>query len=70
MGAFSDAMKAVREIILVQSKIDRLNQDFAAIGGDLRGLKEVVADVDKRLVRIETMVEMAGRGAKLPRIED
>ena len=69
MTAFSDAMKAVREIILVQAKVDRLNQDFARIGDDLRGLKDVVADIDKRVVRIETMIEIAGLDASPPRIK-
>lgn len=59
MSAFGDAMKAVREVILIQASIDRLNGDFARMGDDVRGLKDVMSGIDKRVVRIETMIEMA-----------
>lgn len=51
MSASSDIKDSVRKIILMQDKIDRL-------AGGLSRLSADVMDHEKRLIRIETMIEM------------
>jgi archaellum component FlaC len=69
VSAFGDAMRAVRQFVLMQANMERLQGDFDRLADDLRGLKDFASGLDKRLVRIETMIEMSvGRGGQ-PRIE-
>jgi hypothetical protein len=56
-------MKAVKEVLLMQASIERLDQDFNRLGEDVRGLKAVIADVDRRVARIEGVMEGYGRAA-------
>lgn len=68
MSALGDAMKAVKDVILMQASVDRLGEDFERLSDDLRGVKQAVVDLDKRVVRIETMIEISDRGRGQPRI--
>ena len=52
MSAWSDIRDSVRKIILMQDKIDRLASGLSRLSAD-------VMDHEKRLIRIETMIEMA-----------
>lgn len=64
MGAVADAIAALKEVLRMQGDLERLSHNVDA-------LSKVVTDVDRRLVRIETMVEIAakrgGGPAKLPK---
>lgn len=51
MSAWSDIKDSVRKIILMQDKIDRLATGLSRLSTD-------VMDHEKRLIRIETMIEM------------
>jgi len=59
-------MKAVKDVLLMQANIERLGQDFNRLGQDVRDLKLVVADVDRRVARIEGVMEGYGRAAAAP----
>ena len=74
MSALGEAMKAVKEVLLMQANIERLDQDFNRLGQDVRDLKQVVIDVDRRVARIEGVMEgvarastAAPRAKKLPK---
>jgi archaellum component FlaC len=70
MGAVGDALQALQSVVLMQANIERLQGDFSRLSDDLRGLKEFTHAIDKRLMRIETMVEMTrSGGGSPPRIE-
>ena len=61
MSAIDSLLKSIRRVILMESKINDLAD----------GLKEMsrrIVDHDGRLIRIETLVEIAQRRT-LPRIE-
>lgn len=70
MSAFGDAMRAVRQVVLMQAHIERLQSDFDRLGGDLRGLKDFSNSLDRRVIRIETMIEMSARRPEQPRITE
>ena len=52
MSAWSDIRDSIRKIILMQDKTDRLASGLSRLSSD-------VIDHEKRLIRIETMIEMA-----------
>lgn len=67
MSAFSDAMKAIREVILMQSRIDNLHAALAAQSDQMKTLATTVIEMDRRLARLEGMIEgvaMAGRARR------
>jgi hypothetical protein len=52
MSAFADAMGAIRSIILIEERVK-------SQGASLEKLASLTVDLDRRLVRVETMIEMA-----------
>tara|TARA_R110001592_G_scaffold343029_1_gene633161 strand:- start:1561 stop:1743 length:183 start_codon:yes stop_codon:yes gene_type:complete len=48
----SDTLKAVREVLLLADKVDRLGQTLEKVAIE-------VNDQDKRIIRLEAFVEMA-----------
>jgi len=59
MGAIADALAALKEVLQMRGDIDRLakNVDKLATMAD---------DLDRRMIRIETMVEIASKRASTP----
>lgn len=70
MSALSDAFATLKNVMLMQERIDALRADVARTAGDLGSLTEKVFEIDKRVVRIETMIEMSTRDRAQPRIEE
>ena len=60
MSVWSDLKDGIRQIILLESRIDQLN-------GAVDRLADQSLDHEKRLIRIETMIAMAqGRADSIP----
>ena len=60
MSVWSDLKDGIRQIILLESRIDQLN-------GAVDRLTDQSLDHEKRLIRIETMIEVAqGRADSTP----
>ncbi len=70
MSALSDALTALKNVVLMQERIDVMRTEQVKISDDVRGLNDYVLAVDKRVVRIETMIEISGRAGQQPRIEE
>jgi hypothetical protein len=70
MSSIGDALKGIKQILLLQEQVKRLEQVGEKQSAALDRLADDVIAIDKRVIRIETMIEMAGRpGAAPPRIE-
>jgi hypothetical protein len=69
MSALSDALKGIRQVLLLQDQVQRLEQLTERQGQEIGRLADDLISVDKRVVRIETMIEMSGRAGSPPRIE-
>jgi len=52
MGTFEDVMGVMKEVLLLTDKIERAGKTFSEISAELR-------NHDRRLIRLETMVEVA-----------
>jgi hypothetical protein len=68
LTSVGDARSALKKVILMQERIDAMRADLTSANADLRALTEKVYAIDKRVIRIETMIEMSGRGPGQPRI--
>ena len=54
MSALGEALGAIRSIILIEERVK-------AQGAKLEKLAELIVDIDRRLVRVETTLELAMR---------
>jgi len=62
VSAIGDAFAALKNVMLIQERIDGLRADIGRTSTDLRAVTEKVYSIDKRVVRIETMIEMTRGG--------
>lgn len=69
MTAAEKAIGVVKNVLLFRETLERINKEMAELRGDITSLSRNVIDIDKRLVRIETMIEMSSRSVGQPRIE-
>lgn len=70
MSTIGNALNALKQVILLQDRVERMEGQLENIADDIDGLADVAHDLDKRLVRIETMIEMTARaGNRPPEIE-
>lgn len=60
MSTLKDVVSALKEVLLLTDKVDRAGKMLSEISGELR-------DHDRRLIRLETMVEVA---KSQPRLTD
>jgi hypothetical protein len=70
MSAIRDALSALKNVVLMQERLDVMRAEQGRISEDVRGLNDYILSVDKRVVRIETMIEMSSRASRTPRIEE
>ncbi len=62
MGALADAVAVLKDVLRMRDDLDRLSKSVDK-------LATVANEIDKRLIRIETMVEIADkRNARQPRL--
>ena len=69
MSAFGDAYKAIESVILLRSRVENLERALDKLMDDVKQDGRDLLDHERRLIRIETMIEMSGRGGRKPRIE-
>ncbi len=69
MSAFGDAYKAIESVILLRSRVESLERALDKVTDDIKQDGRDLLDHERRLIRIETMIEMSGRVNSNPRIE-
>ena len=70
MSALSDALAALKNVVLIQERLDVVRREVTELAGTVDKLDDRMIEIDKRVVRIETMIELSRqRGADQPRIE-
>ena len=73
MSTLGDAMAAIRSVIMMQGNLEHVERQVEKLGDDQAGLREAMARIDNRLVRVETIIEEARAARRLPdppRIEE
>lgn len=68
MSAFGDAYKAIESVILLRSRVETLERAIEKVADDVKQDGRDLLDHERRLIRIETMIEMSGRGVRRPKI--
>ena len=69
MSGIGDAFAALKNVLVMQERIDGLRSDIGRISADLKSVTEKVYSLDSRVARIEGMIEMARSGGAPPRLE-
>ena len=69
MSALSDALRGIKQVLLLQDQVQRLEQLTERQGQEIGKLADDLVGVDRRVLRIETMIEMSGRSGGQPRID-
>lgn len=74
MGAVGDILSGIRQVILLQENVARLQKDVELLAQDVRRIRDYAGEIDKRVARIEGVMEgvarasaPAARPRKLPR---
>ena len=71
MSTLGDVLAALRKVILLEDNVTQLQRQVEALTEDGRRTRGYIDGIDRRLVRIETMVEMTtGRAPAPPAIEE
>ncbi len=70
MSAISDVLRAVKDVLLLQSQVERMEEQITAQNERVERLAGSVTDIDKRLYAIERMMDLGARQARKPRIAD
>jgi hypothetical protein len=64
MGVLADSIAVLKDVLRMRDDLDRLSKSVDK-------LANAANDIDKRLIRIETMVELAEkRNSRQPRLPD
>lgn len=69
MGFLGDAAAALRNVVLMQSGLERLERTIERQDRDLAGLRDAMSLMNERIVRMETKFEIYERQALQSRIE-
>ena len=69
MSLISDAMKTIESVILLRSKVEQLDDELDKTNDEIRRVVGTIIQMDRRLVRVETIEEMRSKVNPLPRIE-
>ncbi len=66
MGAVGDILAGIKQIVLLQENVARMQKDVEYLAQDVRRVRDYAAEVDKRVARIEGVMEGYGRAAQNP----
>ncbi len=70
MSAFGDAYRAIESVILLRSRVEGVEADLRELVSELKAQGRDLFDHERRLIRIETMIDMSNmRAPQPPRIE-
>jgi hypothetical protein len=70
MSAIGDVLRAVKDVLLLQSQVERMEEEITVQNERIGKLTDSVTDIDKRLYAIERMMDLGVRQASQKRIED
>lgn len=66
MAATDRFFAAIKDVLLLTEEVKRLNKQLETLASSVEQMSNRIHDVDRRLVRIETMAEMTTQARQLP----
>lgn len=70
MSTIGNALNALKQVILLQDRIERMEGRMNNMVSDIDGLADVGHDLDKRLYALERIVDLGAQRARQNRIEE
>ena len=70
MSTIGDLLKAVREVMLLQSHVERLTDEVAEHNHEMKDMSDQIVDLDKRLYAIERIMDLGVRQTQQKRIDE
>ena len=70
MSLFGDAVGAIKQVILMQSRIDQLDKRIGGMAADVDGLVDALSDLRDRVSRLEGVIEGAAMASRQRRIDE
>lgn len=71
MSAISDALKGIREVLLLQDRVERLGSEIASMSRDMAEMRTLIGSISDRVSRLEGFLDGAAVGVgarpRLPR---
>ena len=67
MGAVGDILSGIRQVILLQENVARLQRDVESLAQDVRRIRDYAGEIDKRVARIEGVMEGVARASTAAR---
>ncbi|HEX6741523.1 MAG TPA: hypothetical protein VF079_07000 [Sphingomicrobium sp.] len=71
MSGLGDALAALKNVMLLYDRMERVQKDVERLTGDLRDTNKWIAEIDRRVARIEGVMEgyqRASSGNRRPRL--
>ena len=69
MSLISDAMKTIESVILLRSKVEQLDAELDKTNDEMRRVVTTIIQMDRRIVRLETLEEVRTGASPIPKIE-
>jgi hypothetical protein len=66
---FGDALKTIESVVLLRSKVELLDKELEATNGEVREIVRLVLNLDRRIIRLETLEEVRSGPRPLPKLE-
>jgi hypothetical protein len=63
MGTVGDILAGVKQVLLLQEHVERLQKDMEGVANDVRRIRDYAGEIDRRVARIEGVMEGYGRAA-------
>jgi hypothetical protein len=70
MSTLGDAMKALKNIAIMDERVSRVQSDVDELGRNVSGLANMCHDLDKRLYALERIIDLGAQQTRQKRIED
>ena len=62
MSGIGEAFLALKNVMLLHERVEGLQRELERFAGDQKDLNAAVSGIDKRVVRIEALIEFGSRG--------
>ncbi len=70
MSMFSNALAALKQVVLLQDRVERMEKRLDTMNDDVDGLADMIHDLDKRLYALERIIDLGAQQSRQKRIED
>ncbi len=69
MSGVGEAFLALKNVMLLHDRVETLQKELERLAIEQREVNASVTDIDKRVVRIEALIEFSRGASPTPRIE-